>query len=154
MKKWLILVTFVVLVASLFVQAIPVSACVYGNSPGFWKHPDIKPWPAEYAANPTFESVFERTPAGLTSSATLLDVLKKGGGGKIAFDRQAVAQLLNIYAADPPLDPSMEDFHFNWLKDAVQAVLDDISGGIISHPQGEYSFDLDGWIAFIEGYNI
>jgi hypothetical protein len=71
-----------------------------GCTPGYWKQPQhLDSW-VGYAPSDSYETVF-----GVDASfdaATLLQVLKQGGGGEKALGRHAVAALLNASNPDVP----------------------------------------------------
>jgi len=67
-----------------------------GCTPGYWKQEHhFGSWPAAYAPNQLFSSVFEDAFPGMT----LVEVLSNGGGGIEALGRHAVAALLNSEAS-------------------------------------------------------
>ncbi|UCG68472.1 MAG: hypothetical protein JSV09_11750 [Thermoplasmata archaeon] len=82
-------------ILSTSILAIPVYACDYGMTPGFWKnHPEY--WPDNYYPSTPFSDVFGCDVEG----ATLLEALSFGGGPGIAgakriLARAAVALWLN-----------------------------------------------------------
>ncbi len=65
-----------------------------GLTPGFWKQPQHFDRWVQYSPDDSFEDVFV-VQSKSTSGMTLLDALKKGGGGINALNRHAVAALLN-----------------------------------------------------------
>jgi hypothetical protein len=71
-----------------FVNTPPGQGC----SPGYWKN--HTGWPAPYAPNQLFSSVFENAFPG----KTLQQVLGLGGGGLNALGRQTVSALLSAQA--------------------------------------------------------
>jgi hypothetical protein len=75
-----------------------------GCTPGYWKQPHhFDSWPAAYAPGQYFDVVFGDGP-----HITLLQALKRNGGGENAFLRHATAALLN--AASPEvIYPYSED---------------------------------------------
>ena len=92
---------------SMLVMATPVSACVEGFTPGYWKNIRMHEWPDEYGPDDCFCTTFGIVPCTLVtdldrydSTPTLMEVLRTGGGGLYAFSRQAVAQLLNVWNMD------------------------------------------------------
>ena len=65
-----------------------------GFTPGYWKQPHhFEDWvPTGYETDDKFNDVFGVTRA---DDPTLLQALRKGGGGEFALGRHAVAALLN-----------------------------------------------------------
>ena len=90
MKK--VLLTMLVLVLGLvFIvsAAAPVAASTQGLTPGFWKnHQSL--W-VGFSPDDIYFDVFEVGPDDIT----LLQALRRGGGGEKAFGRHSVAALLN-----------------------------------------------------------
>ncbi|MBA2293170.1 MAG: hypothetical protein H0W15_12030 [Gemmatimonadales bacterium] len=113
-----------------------------GCSPGYFKN---HAFPAGFTSSTTFASVFGNNVFG---SATLLDVLKTGGGGLEALGRQTVAAFFNatIYA-DFGFTAAEVVAEFNAvvpgssadqksLKDTFEA-LTDVNGRICTNPTGK-----------------
>lgn len=78
-----------------------------GCTPGFWKNRGLRlGWPAPYAPGDSYDAVF-----GVTSSfgGTLLDAVRRGGGGEIALGRHAVAALLNAASGNVDYDLSVAE---------------------------------------------
>lgn len=100
-KKVTILAILVVLVLSLIVAVLPVSACTAGCTPGFWKnlkkHSDF--W-TDHSPEDTVGSVFGNAALYGLGDDPLVEALQYGGGpgpegaAKILL-RAAVAALLN-----------------------------------------------------------
>jgi len=73
-----------------------------GCTPGFWKNRGLGlGWPAPYAPGDSYDATF-----GVTSSfgGTLLDAVRRGGGGENALGRHAVAALLNAASGNVEFD--------------------------------------------------
>lgn len=68
-----------------------------GCTPGYWKQTQhFDSWTAPYTPETPFSDVFDDAFPG----SSLLDVLKKGGGGEKALGRHTVAALLNAASGD------------------------------------------------------
>jgi len=120
MKKLLVLLILMVItigsVVPVLAQTSSASACTgtEGLSPGYWKN-HLEDWPkgAEPGWGPY--ACFNHAVFHVGPCKSLIDVLNTGGGGEKAFDRQAVAALLN---ATSPLGL---DFHsLGWVQGIVQ----------------------------------
>ena len=76
-----------------------------GCTPGYWKN-HTESWPSDGNPDPTGTPISSSDDWGtwfegdLFDGKTLLEVLKKGGGGKYAFGRHAVAAFLNAHSDD------------------------------------------------------
>ncbi len=125
-----------------FVEPPPPPSGNNGCSPGYWKN---HKFPAGYTSTTTFASVFGNNVYG---SATLLTVLKTGGGGLAALGRQTVSAFFNatVYA-DFDYTASGVVSAFNAvvpgssadqsaLKNAFEA-LTDVDGRICTNPTGK-----------------
>lgn len=86
-----------------YVQPLPTgSSGGEGLTPGFWKQSQhFYAWSGPYAGgqNLNYDAIFGLTASQDDSSLTLLGALGRGGGGKNALGRHAVAAILN--AANP-----------------------------------------------------
>jgi len=82
-----------------------------GCGHGYWKnHPDA--WPADYRPGTKFGDVF----ANAFPGATLMDVLRQGGGGLYSLGRETVAALLNA---------ASEDIHYRFTVREVIAMFNE-----------------------------
>ena len=155
MKKTLLVILVVVFTMGTFLAfASPALACVEGKSPGYWKNTAQHPWPAPYTSGGSTASAFGVSASVLPGGGdkTLLATLQAGGGGKIAFMRQAVAQLLNMRAAGKDLPADDPTGYIAWLQGLVQTVLTDADGLNITYDGVTKS--LEQWKDYLEGYNI
>lgn len=120
----------------------PPTTGINGCSPGYWKN---HAFPADFTSSTTFASVFGNNVYG---SATLLTVLKTGGGGLAALGRQTVSAFFNatVYADFGfTADEVVDEFNAvvpgssadqNSLKDAFEA-LTDVDGRVCTNPTGK-----------------
>lgn len=101
----------------------PVPCTSLGVSPGCWKSPHVcgtvssyndTRWPSPYKPTTPFTTAFSSYPTGYNTK-TMLDALRAGGGGNIAFARAAIASLLNSlkFAPNYPLSPQQVKALFN-----------------------------------------
>jgi len=162
MKKAIMVALALVLVVPLFVAfASPALACVDGKSPGYWKN-HTGAWPTIYtiegvdytlSPNTHIGDVFPGLKSNDYNNVTLLAALQTGGGGRAAFWRQAVAQLLNSAVGDLKLAQPAR-YHVDWLIGCVIAIYPD--GGEYhngSTNPSDSSWDLEDWKDYFEGYN-
>jgi hypothetical protein len=94
MKKLLAVLVVIAAVVPVLALASTASACTQGLSPGWWKNQGANSWGGGYTHDMDFDTAFG-LPAGTTGTLTLWQGLTTGGGGFNAFNRQAVAGLLN-----------------------------------------------------------
>ncbi len=80
-------------------------ACAQGCGQGYWKNHTDR-WPVAYATTSDFDAVFGVN--AFTPDITLLQALKREGGGVNALARQAVAALLNAASPDVAYPTSVE----------------------------------------------
>lgn len=107
MKKFLAVLVLMAMVVGavvpILVQADTASACEYyeGRTPGYWKNKGADSWASPYTHNMDFDEAFGLA-GNPTGDLTLMEALTTGGGKQIAFNRHAVAALLN--ASSPDVD--------------------------------------------------
>ena len=95
----LVLVVVAAVLVPTLAMAGTASACTQGLTPGWWKNKGADRWTG-YAWGDDFDTVFGM-PQGTSDmwaadgSLSLWEALTTGGGGFYAFNRQAVAGLLN-----------------------------------------------------------
>ena len=89
------------------IYAVPVQACLYGMTPGFWKN-HHEYWPVGYLPGDSFQTVFGivNDHIGPLAGLSLDDALRLGGGkgtdgAKKILARAAVALLLNEATFEP-----------------------------------------------------
>jgi len=98
------LLTLTMFLTSLTIYAVPVNACSWGWTPGYWKNIVHHPWPTGYDPDDDFEATFGINDPDFPD-VTLMEALKLGGGpgvlgAKQTFARAAVASLLSQAALD------------------------------------------------------
>lgn len=95
--------------ATLVLQVGTASACALGLSPGYWKN-HTEAWAGTgYSPEDTFNGVF-----GVGPSITLMSSLRLRGGGEAAFDRMAVASLLNANSVPDALEEFYVQQEVTW----------------------------------------
>ncbi len=156
MKKWMVIGVCVLTAVSMLVMASPVSACVEGFTPGYWKNVRMHPWPEEYNPGDCFCLTFgvpeAQMPAKYDGCPTLMEALKQGGGGLYAFSRQAVAQLLNVWNMDT--DDGTKQGHEDWLVGLVQLAF--ANPASITYSDNDFVMhteDVEWWKNYIESYH-
>jgi hypothetical protein len=121
-----ILAVLGLLFVTLFVAVLPVSACKYSCTPGFWKQPQHFGFWVGYDPNQTVGSVFSYAALYGLENDTLLEALDYGGGpdlegaAKILL-RASVAWLLNsAYNSDLGGDTwEYNEWTTDWIVDWV-----------------------------------
>jgi hypothetical protein len=136
-KIALLSVSLILVLGIVFALAAPVSACIPGKSPGFFKnHPEQWPWvqnsgqlynPARVGGT-TIGQAFDITTGDNYDDMTLMAALWTNGNsdGKAAFWRQAVACLLHQWG---------DTYEIEFL----QALVNDI------YPDGGKFINTTGW---------
>ena len=134
----------------------PVSCTSLGVSPGCWKSPHVcgtassysdTRWPSPYKPTTPFTTAFSSYPTGFNTK-TMLDALRTGGGGNIAFARAAIASLLNSlrFAPDYPLSPQQVKALFNATCNGGTIALSTVFPGIT----GTTAWGMDDVMRYFE----
>ncbi|MBW2504022.1 MAG: hypothetical protein JRE16_05570, partial [Deltaproteobacteria bacterium] len=97
MKKKMIVLLAMIIVAAFVIPGSVLACdcyCGEGCTPGYWKQAHhFDSWTG-FEPDDSYEAVFGVS-ATCQDGLTLLEALKKGGGGECALGRHAVAALLN-----------------------------------------------------------